>query len=456
MLAAAFCLFATGQDVPLAGVPASDREVRFRSFRSGVPLRLAGNEYPDSVGIASYGSLVYNLDGFAESFRAIAGPGDDAAGTDGIRLDVIVDRKLRESIPFGAGDKPARLFIDLTGARQLELSVQFGPRCKTQPLVFADASFQVKEKAAFLEALARWQHRIEMERETAPPSPPPLPDWKLIRVERFRWHGFANACRIGNGVLEVEVVPEFGGRIVGFRRAGGENILKQPAHPLPADLRRGRSYYRQHTRFSRSEPAWYFLPGEDLHLFGPYRLRFGGEGEIVMTSRPSWYLFLEVEYRIRLRPGADRLEVTTVYRNLGDFNRPCGIWTAAVLPTEKVAEIEVAASGNDWFDPAESVSCWEQAGETARLKFPVSGFRSVERKSRSNSGRLRARLNSGEHFTLSSTGNRGEYPTHIYGTAEFVELELHSAVVDLPPGGTVSLQELWQLEDSIRMTENAN
>ena len=413
-----------------------------------------GREYPDSVGIASYGSLVYNLDGLAESFCALVGIGEDASGADDVRLDVIVDRNLRQSIRFRPGDKPRRISVPLAGAWQMELSVQFGSNYRTQPLVFADAAFRVKDRAAFLETLARWRNRIEAERDAPPPPVPALPEWKQVKIEKCRWNGFENAFRIGNGILEFEIVPEFGGRIVGFRRAGGENILKQPWTPLPADLRRGRNYYRQHTRFSRSEPAWYYLPGEDLHLFGPYELRFGEEGEVVMTSRPSFFLFLQVEYRIRLRLESRELELTTSYRNLGPFRRPCGIWSVVVLPTGMIAQLDAPSADGDRFDPAESAGCWNPSGKTAVLVPEDSlfaRFPSVERKNRSRIMRLRARLKTGECFLLDSPASVGdrdaEFPSQLYLRPEFTELEVHSPIIDLPPGGAVSLRESWRLEE---------
>ena len=222
---------AAGERIPLAGVPYCDSEIRNGSFRSGVTLRAAGREAADAVCIDSYGSLVYDLGGMADSFSAEAGI-DEEAYRDEVRLDIIVDRKLKESIRFTREAPRRRISVPLAGARQLELSVQYGPNYKEQTLCFADAYFRVRDRAAFLEHLARCRNRADMARELPPGPLPPLPAWKEIKVEPFVWRE-RPALRIGNGVLEYEIVPSFGGRLVGFRRAGGKNMLEQPRQPLP-------------------------------------------------------------------------------------------------------------------------------------------------------------------------------------------------------------------------------
>lgn len=437
------------EQIPLAGTPCTDAEVRNGSFRSGVTRYEAGGAVEDAVCLDSYGSLVYDLGGMAESFSAEVGI-DLEHRKDDARLDLIVDRKLWKSVKLTRESPRQRICVPLVGARQLELSVQYGPDFQHQTVWFSGAFFQVRDGEAFLEHLARSRNFADMQRELPPDPLPELPNWKEIRVEPFVWRG-RPAFRIGNGVLEYEIAPSFGGRLVGFRRFAGKNILEQPRQPLPVDLRRGRSYYRQHTRFSRSEPAWYFLPGEDLHLFGAYDLRFGEEGECVLTSRPSLFLLLQTEYRIRLKPNEDHLEVTTTLRNLGAFPRPCGIWSVAVLPTESIETLELPLSAGKSDLPAETRQYWKCAGSSFLLRIadiPFDAQRSVERRSSGGNHRIRAHLVSGEVFSCDAVPEaaNAEFPNHVYVERLFTEIEHHSAIAELPPGGTVSLRELWSLQ----------
>ena len=370
-----------------------------------------------------------------------------------------MDRKLKESIRFTREAPRRRISVPLAGARQLELSVQYGPDYRAQTLCFADAYFRVRDRAAFQEHLVRCRNRADMARELPPGPLPPLPAWKEVKVEPFVWRE-RPAFRIGNGVLEYEIVPSFGGRLVGFRRAGGENVLEQPRHPLPADLRRGRSYYRQHTRFARSEPAWYFLPGEDLHLFGPYELRFGEEGECILISRPSVFLLLRTEYRFHLRPGGDRLEVTTILHNLGDFSRPCGIWSVAVLPTESIDKLELPGSTRHSDAPAEAAQYWINDGNSAFLRvadIPFDRQESVERKSPGPRQTIRARLASGELLTMEVPpgGPEAEFPSHVYVARQFTELEFHSPIAELRKNGKIMMREFWSLRAPDGETEEA-
>ena len=449
---AGFCGVLAGcsavESLPMAGAPYCDSEIRNGGFRSGMELRIAGETYSDVVGIDSPGSLVYDLGGLAEAFTAEAAINPETC-RDEIRLDIIVDRNLKQSLHFTRETPVRRISVPLTGSQQLELSVQFGSEYRSRTLFFTDARFLVRDRAAFLEHLSRCRDRAEMARDLPPEPLPSLPTWKAVRIEPFVWRDHP-AFRIENGVLEYEIVPSFGGRLVGFRRVGGKNILEQPRQPLPEDLRRGRSYYRQHTRFARSEPAWYFLPGEDLHLFGPYELRFGEEGECILTSRPSLYLMLETEYRFRLRPGADRLEVTTTFRNLGKFSRPCGIWSVAVLPTESIATLELPASRVVVDAPAETARLWRDRGEFSLLdiaKIPSGLSQSVERRSSNPRQYIRARLITGEIFSIEvpPASRRAKFPSHVYSTDPFTELEFHSETKELKENEEISMQEIWTL-----------
>lgn len=449
--AAALCCAAgcrSLESVPLGGVPYSDSEIRNGSFRSGVSLQLDGQVVTDAVAIDSYGSLVYNLDGMAESFSADVGPG--AVCRDEVRLDIIVDRKRCAVFQFGPETPRRRITIPLSGVQQLELSIQYGPGYKAQTLVFSNAEFCVRNKSAFLEHMARQRALCDQERDLPPENLPDVPEWRSVTVTPFLWNGSHPAFRIGNGFLEYEVAPSFGGRLVGFRRAGGGNILEQPRHPLPADLRRGRSYYRQHTRFARSEPAWYFLPGEDLHLFGPYELRFGKEGECIMTSRPSRFLQFRVEYRFRLAPGSRELEVMTVFHNLGSYVRPCGIWSVAVLPTDSIDRILLPESSRNLDSPADAARLWLREGKLCSLSvagIPFEKQESVERRSWSNDQYICVKLKSGEHFSMRNPdGNRKRMlQNHIYAARLFTELEFHSGEIDLKAGECIAFREVWCL-----------
>lgn len=162
----------------------------------------------------------------ADSFSAEAGI-DEEAYRDEVRLDIIVDRKLKESIRFTREAPRRRISVPLAGARQLELSVQYGPDYRAQTLCFADAYFRVRDRAAFQEHLVRCRNRADMARELPPGPLPPLPAWKEVKVEPFVWRE-RPALRIGNGVLEYEIVPSFGGRLVGFRRPAGRMFSSSP------------------------------------------------------------------------------------------------------------------------------------------------------------------------------------------------------------------------------------
>ena len=95
---------------------------------AGRELRLAGNTYDKGVGLHSESRLTFNLAGEYRRFEAIVGL-DDLTGQGGsVRVRVLVDGKARE-----VGDKeltsaagPRELRVDVAGAKELTLVVEFG------------------------------------------------------------------------------------------------------------------------------------------------------------------------------------------------------------------------------------------------------------------------------------------------------------------------------------------
>jgi hypothetical protein len=94
----------------------------------GRPLRLRGREYPLGVGLHSRSELAFPLDGGFKRLRGTLGIDDAAEGQGGVVFAVEADgRRVFESAAVGGRSDPLPLDVNITGAKQLTLVVEFGP-----------------------------------------------------------------------------------------------------------------------------------------------------------------------------------------------------------------------------------------------------------------------------------------------------------------------------------------
>jgi NPCBM/NEW2 domain len=98
---------------------------------TGRDLRLAGNTFDRGIGMHSESRLTYEVGAGYLRFEALAGL-DERSGRGGsARVRVLVDGKPQElgwDRELTGQDKPLRVRVGLTGARELTLVVEFGPR----------------------------------------------------------------------------------------------------------------------------------------------------------------------------------------------------------------------------------------------------------------------------------------------------------------------------------------
>ena len=108
---------------------------------AGADLVLGGSTYDKGLGMHSQSRLTYDLGGAYRRFEALVGL-DDSAPDGRVRIQVLVDGKSRDlgdqELTGRDGPRPVR--VDLTGARELTLVVQFARRGNVQGHVdWADA-----------------------------------------------------------------------------------------------------------------------------------------------------------------------------------------------------------------------------------------------------------------------------------------------------------------------------
>ncbi len=93
----------------------------------GSELRLAGRTYAQGLGMHSESRVRFALDGHYREFVTVCGLDDSAGSLADVTAAIIVDDKtLWRREDMRADTPPERLRIDVSGARQLELVVEFG------------------------------------------------------------------------------------------------------------------------------------------------------------------------------------------------------------------------------------------------------------------------------------------------------------------------------------------
>jgi hypothetical protein len=109
----------------------------------GRELRLAGSTFDKGLGVHSASSLTYGLAGAYRRFEALVGLDDQTGAEGSVRVRLLVDGKPHE---VGGGAEitrstgPAKVALDVAGARELTLVVEFGRHGDVQDHVdWADA-----------------------------------------------------------------------------------------------------------------------------------------------------------------------------------------------------------------------------------------------------------------------------------------------------------------------------
>ena len=110
-------------------LPYLDMNWPYRTDRNvtGGQLRCGGRLYMKGLGVHSAARLSYELDRPWRRFQAEIGIDDSTAGRGSVGFRVFVDGKLKyASLAVRGGMPPQSVSVDLAGAKQLDLVVDYG------------------------------------------------------------------------------------------------------------------------------------------------------------------------------------------------------------------------------------------------------------------------------------------------------------------------------------------
>ncbi len=392
---------------------------------SGNPIRIGGTVFERGIAGHTAFSMVFTLNGSADSFTAVAGmeeedhPKDNPALETAIVVEVLVDRVPVFRRRMVLGEK-AELRIDLRGKYQLELRGTWGKGFPRQRVAFGNPVLATSDPEALRRELTAGRDRYQEELAFTPAFPE-LPQWKEITVTRLP----GNRLRLADAKQEVIVAPDFGGRIIHYSAPGGANQLYEPPEAEYRDMMiRGKAKDFGGGHFIRHQPKDYFHPSDPVLKHGKYAVRFGEEGEIILRSAPSEYLLLRYEYRLKLVDG--RLEITNTITNTAPFARDLGVWSVTRIPTAALQKLELP-------EGVEVPPLIPSRQFTADAK---EAWYRVE----TTTGKLRIRYS----LTAEELASLAPWkPLHLFIGKTFSELESHSPTLLRLPGESATLHETW-------------
>lgn len=420
----------------------------------GNPLSIGGTKFKRGLAGHTPFTVFYSLGGMARSVSGFIGLDDEDHPRDRkgeeldttVRFVILADRKEVFRHTGKLGEKPVPFRVDLRGKQQLELRGEYGKHFLKQRVVFADPVIEIDDASRFLAFAAKERERIAQSVHTGR-AYPDAPRWKKNSIQKIQYERFTNAYEIRRGPLRLVLLPELGGRLISFGTAN-ENLLEGNRKHNPAQIMTwGRSGDFAGGFFQRPAPKRYFLPCPIL-MHGEYSILFPADGEVVMESQESPLFFMRYSYRLRIL-GRERIEVTAKIVNTAPFPQSYGIWSVTRIQNGLMHSVSFHGEtdvSKRYFSETQLLPFLKD-NRTLELKPEL--YRKMksylEWKVPAVSPSLSAKLSDGRILTQKFyvPDNRGLL--HFYTSRMFSELEFHTREQQVPPGGCVTLKELWTL-----------
>jgi hypothetical protein len=276
-------------------------------------------------------------------------------------------------------------------------------------------------------------------------------------LEIIPYGGWANACRLSNGSIELIATLDVGPRIIHLGFIGGDNILNVSQSDLGQTGGDEFRFYGGHRLWHAPEamPRTYAPDNQALaHIALPDGVR------LIQTVEASTGIQKEID--IHLNPDQDRVQVHHRLRNAGHWPVQLAPWGITALAAGGTGFIPMSARGDHAANllPVNSFTVWAYT-DLADPRWTIASEYLALRQDTENhtpqklglllsegwmayarQGVLfikRARVEPGA--TYPDRGSSAE----VFTNHEVLELETLGPAVQLEPGGVVSHTETWEL-----------
>lgn len=205
-----------------------------------------------------------------------------------------------------------------------------------------------------------------------------------VTVTRASHLGWTNAWMLGNGLVEVVVVPETG-RVMQFRFAGETNgpfwenpvLAGRPMPDRPWTVAHG-SFGGDKT-WPAPQSAWNWPP-PDVFDAAPLASRRDGD-TLVLTSPESPRFGIRTERRVSLIPGQPVLRIVTLYHKMSGDPVDVGVWVITQVKDAEAVFLPVPAQSRF---PAGTTTNWgipegalTRSGDLLRLTRDPAGSHKI-------------------------------------------------------------------------------
>ena len=306
---------------------------------------------------------------------------------------------------------------------------------------------------------------------SASAAPPP------VTVQRVTYHGWTDALRLSNGIVEAIVVPQIG-RVMRFQLAGQPqtNPLYETTEwagktGADADLSTWANFGGDKA-WPEPQSAW---PGLISHDWPPDKA-FDGDpfyaqmlpNGVTLTSPSSVPFAARIVRSITLHPGEPRLYFTQslIKDPHAPAPLPLGVWTITQVRADSTVEIPATpASGQtapfqSLMDPA-APPFYSLTGGVLHITHDPDKPHKISAWPRPGVISLRygPSLVFSEHFPAPPVGSSyapKDQPAEVYsgpGRPGYFELEVLSPLAPLKAGESAALFVYWQLEREKKITK---
>jgi len=328
-------------------------EPRLNRNVMGTPMRMAGMDFTEGLGVAGNALLVYDLSGKAETFDLLAGVDDASTNArDVARISVVVDGRERWVEERVRDQVPAHCSVALTDAHQLRIQITAPTNVYTD-LALARLTGTAGLREALLQARSDMQDFV-FQPQRALGGVACLQNGSVVYPLQDKQYG---ACiGISNAQLKVVIAPNHAARIMAVSSVTSEVSaladLRVALHPVERTIKR---------------PP---LPSADDT---PWQWRLESNGSLRFLSPPDYVHGVRWSKTVYLLRDMPVLWVTTMIKNCVQHDVSWSIGTDVVgAPDARMVADDAnerAAFG------AGDATTWLCADEPARGYYPYGGRR---------------------------------------------------------------------------------
>ncbi len=290
-----------------------------------------------------------------------------------------------------------------------------------------------------------------------------LPLGAAVKVEKTAWQGWPNCYRIANGEVELIVTGDVGPRIMRYGFAGGQNVFKEFAEQLGKSGEGTFQLRGGHRLWKAPEDAVGSWAPDNV----PVEVHITPQG--VVAREPVEPLTgLQKEIEVALAPEGSAVTVTHRLYNRGIFPLEFSAWAMSMMAPGGQAITGFPPRGKhpDVLPPTNPLVMWAYSDLSDKRWTFTKKYMGLRQDPANpeptklglfNPRTWVAYLLRGEMFLKQAQADPAkQYPDfgcsfETFTNGDFLEMETLSPLTKVPPAGSVSHVEHWNLYRNMKL-----